>query len=344
MDPESWIDGTTVVVPSDAIEIPESAFKDNDNITRVMFQPNSTCQRIGNSAFHGCDSLQTIYIPDSVTIIGERVFADCESIRTVHIPGPVTAIGDWAFYYCTSLQTVNIPDSVTAIGRGTFSSCETLKTVRIPNFMTTIELGTFRGCKSLQTVIIPDSVTAIEHYAFAGCTSLETVHIPDSVMTIEEEVFAGCTSLKTMDIPLSVTEIGRTAFVGCKSLKYVTIPVGSEVEIVSDGHRMLTKVDDSELEVVIPGGKVYYLNNWAKCENLYELLVSQNKELEGFRGTFQLKTRKDGTLVDPVKNRIDLRRIIRNRGLTLHPQKREAEAIILPQSKRSKTQTTILPY
>ena len=61
---ESWIVGTTVVVPSDAIELPDFAFKDNDNITRVMFNPNSTCRRIGNSAFNGCDSLQIVDIPD----------------------------------------------------------------------------------------------------------------------------------------------------------------------------------------------------------------------------------------------------------------------------------------
>jgi len=344
---ESWIVGTTVVVPSDAIEIPDLAFKDNDNITRVMFQPNSTCQRIGNSAFHFCTSLQTVDIPDSVTTIGEEAFYFCTSLQAIDIPDSVTTIESHVFYWCESLETVRIPNSVTQIDESAFSRCCALQTVHIPDSVTTIGDVAFHRCLSLKTVNIPDSVTVIGESTFFYCDSLETVNIPNSVTSIEEEAFGNCRSLKIVNIPDSVKEIESGVFMDCEDLEYVTIPVGSEIEIADDafdGNFSPTRVDDSMLEVVIPDGKIYYLNNWAMCENLYELLVDQNEELEGVRGTFQLKTREGGTLVDPVKNRINLRRILHNRGLTLHPKKREAETIILPQSKRSKTQTAVLPY
>ena len=124
---------------------------------------------IGDWAFCGCSSLQSVTIPDSVTSIGRGTFWGCKSLHSVIIPASVTSIGDKAFWNCESLQSVTIPDSVTSIGRGAFSGCSSLQSVTIPNSVTSIGDNAFYDCSSLQSITIPDSVTSIGDSAFSGC-------------------------------------------------------------------------------------------------------------------------------------------------------------------------------
>ena len=150
--------------------------------------PNSVTS-IGDAAFIGCKSLQSVTIPDSVTSIGDSVFSGCESLQSLTIPDSVTSIVDRAFYDCSSLQSVTIPDSVTSIGDSAFYGCESLQSLTIPDSVTSIGDRAFKYCSSLQSVTIPDSVTSIGNGAFALCESLNSVTIPDSVTTIGDSVF-----------------------------------------------------------------------------------------------------------------------------------------------------------
>ena len=87
--------------------------------------PNSVTN-IGDGAFRGCYSLQSITIPNSVTSIGDYAFKLCESLQSVTIPNSVTSIGDNVFWGCNSLQSVTIPNSVTNIGDSAFDGCNML--------------------------------------------------------------------------------------------------------------------------------------------------------------------------------------------------------------------------
>ena len=130
---------------------------------------------IGNSAFKGCTSLQTITIPSSVTSIGDLAFFECSSVQNITIPNSVTSIGFWAFYKCSSLQNITIPSSVTSIGKSAFFECSSLQTITIPSSVTSIGESAFFGCSSLQSITIPSSVTSIGDWAFSGCKSLSGV-------------------------------------------------------------------------------------------------------------------------------------------------------------------------
>ena len=185
--------------------------------------PNSV-KSIGNSAFSGCKSLQSVTIPNSVTSIGDYAFSSCESLQSITIPNSVTNIGIYAFSSCESLQSITIPNSVTSIGDEAFSWCESLQSVTIPNSVTGIGDKAFGGCKSLQSVTIPNSVTSIGDKAFGGCKSLQSVIIPNSVTSIGDQAFGGCKSLQSVTIPVAVTSMGDYAFSWCISLQSITIP------------------------------------------------------------------------------------------------------------------------
>ena len=97
---------------------------------------------------------ENFIIPGSVTSIGDSAFNGYSSLQSVTIPDSVTSIGSFAFYGCSSLQSVTIPDSVTSIGDGAFSDCKSLLSVTIPDSVTRIGARAFWGCSSLYSVII----------------------------------------------------------------------------------------------------------------------------------------------------------------------------------------------
>lgn len=132
---------TNVVIPA--------TFEQGGKVYKVTSLPRS--------AFHGCTSLESVVIPDSVT-----------------------SIGAYAFYLCSSLKTVEIPDSVTKIGTAAFSGCSSLESVTIPDGVATIGGNAFLDCSSMTSITIPDSVVSIGNSAFLRCDSLVTVNFKGS--------------------------------------------------------------------------------------------------------------------------------------------------------------------
>ena len=209
-------DCVNYIVPNSVKSIGDGAFSGCGSLQSITI-PNSVT-KIGDEALCGCTSLQSITIPNSVTSIGDKAFSSCESLQSITIPNSVTSIGDGAFYWCKSLQSITIPNSVTSIGDEVFSDCYSLQSITIPNSVTSIGDGAVFLCESLQSVTIPNSVTSIGDEAFSGCESLQSVTIPNSVTSIGNRAFSWCKSLQSVTIPNSVTKIGDGAFQFCRHL------------------------------------------------------------------------------------------------------------------------------
>lgn len=56
---------------------------------------------IGEKAFNGCQKLEGVRFPGSLTAIGRNAFTGCKALREVIIPGRVTSIGVGAFMDCS---------------------------------------------------------------------------------------------------------------------------------------------------------------------------------------------------------------------------------------------------
>ena len=198
------------------------AFRKCTNLESVTL-PNSLSV-LGIRTFLECSSLKDINIPNGLTTIEGSTFAHCVSLTSLTIPNNITTIGEGAFTDCNSLTSLTIPSNVTTIGDGAFSGCDNLTSINIPNGITAIEDSTFEGCKKLSSIYIPNSVSKIGQRAFYGCESLTSISIPHGVTSIEYRTFDDCYNLISVDLPDGIVTIGEYAFCNCKKLKSIIIP------------------------------------------------------------------------------------------------------------------------
>ena len=90
-----------------------------------------------------------------MTVIGDNAFWGCKSLQSLTLPDGVTEIGSRAFYECDALENVVIPEGVTSVGWGAFAGCEALRSVVIPESVTSISEGAFKDCDQLEDIVIP---------------------------------------------------------------------------------------------------------------------------------------------------------------------------------------------
>lgn len=117
-----------------------------------------------------------------VTSIGDVAFRGCSSLESVSIPEGVTEIGSYAFYLCSSLKEIMVSENnmMYTSENGilynkdmtTLIYCPEGITgkVVIPEGVTQIEQEAFRCC-NLISISIPEGVTQIGNYAFDKCNN-----------------------------------------------------------------------------------------------------------------------------------------------------------------------------
>ena len=208
-----------ITLPENLIVIEDYAFGGTD----VQIEGNAFpegMRMIGTAAFIGCESLEEIYIPDSVVNIAEYAFEDCTNLKKVRMSSNVKLISTGAFRNCPKLEEFIWDSDVKLIADYAFYNSKSLKNFDFagveliyPNSFTDsgvtavtlghdkndeatdlimIETQSFMGCENLDTVAIGGNVTTIKSEAFASCSSLETVIIADSVVNIAGNAFDDC--------------------------------------------------------------------------------------------------------------------------------------------------------
>lgn len=71
---------TSVTIPSSLTKISFQAFEYCQNLKEVIIKGDSNLNIIDDNAFSGCLSLETIFIPSSVTTFGYGVFGECNNL------------------------------------------------------------------------------------------------------------------------------------------------------------------------------------------------------------------------------------------------------------------------
>ena len=206
---------------------------------------------LGTSAFEDCTNLQSVTLPNSITVINTDAFYGCVKLGSVNLPEGLTQIYLRAFYNC-NLTSVTIPSTVTSIGSGAFKNNPLTEVTWLPPTCSvgTVEDSPFYSTSSkitkftfgpnvqtvpayicykmnqLDTIVLPPSVKSLGQYAFYCCTKLKSINLPKTQQTLPTSFLEGCSSLESIELPATLTTISTDVFYGCTSLKNVKLHEG----------------------------------------------------------------------------------------------------------------------
>lgn len=250
-----------VTIPDSVYTIGDGAFANCSNLNEIVIGKSL---QSGMNAFRGspivtayinsgfvptelltnCETLQNLYLGDSVTTISPAAFQNCTSLFNIEFDSSLRIIYENAFENCVSLETLAFPPSVEYIMDYAFCNCSELKSLDLAN-VSSLGEGAFDSCSSLTELIIPDSVKVLSPYAFAHCTNLKSVEIGKSVIfqslsprifldspietatlnctAVGSNLFNSFTTLKTVVLNGNVTRIDSDAFNGCTQLENIEL-------------------------------------------------------------------------------------------------------------------------
>ncbi|MDD4036026.1 MAG: leucine-rich repeat domain-containing protein, partial [Bacilli bacterium] len=266
---------------------------------------------IGDSAFYGCSSLESIILPAGVTYIGDRAFYDCISLKSIVLHRGLTRIGNASFSGCSRLESIVLPAGVTHIGDSAFWGCSSLKSIVLPAGVTHIGASAFCNCSSLESIVLPEGIISIGDSAFSGCSSLESIILPAGLTHIGDRAFYDCISLKSIVLHKGLTRIGNASFAGCGRLASIVLPAG------------LTHIGDASFygcsslkSIVLPVGLTHIGDRaFYGCSSLESIVIPEGIISIGdevFEGCVNLQSIKYGNV--ELKNLGGVNNVVINNG------------------------------
>jgi uncharacterized repeat protein (TIGR02543 family) len=184
---------------------------------------------LATSYFQSFTTIQTIYLPATLTTIGNNAFNGVTGLKEIQVLG-AEAVTDRVIF----------PSSVTSFGTNVFQGATGIKHVTLPNTITTIPADSFNGATSLETVLTGSTITTIGNNAFLN-TKLSTFTFSSALTSVGSAAFQG-TLLTEVVLPNTVVTIGNDAFRNNTALTAITFPstVPSVAPLFSLGTNVLT--------------------------------------------------------------------------------------------------------
>lgn len=211
-----------------------------------------------------------IIIPDTVTYngvkyavtgIGPNAFIECNSVTSIFVPNTVTNIGNSAFWGCTALHTLTIGEGVKRMATNTSGSWS--------------YSGIVANCTSLETIYYnADSCFMGCLFGFDQGNNIglhTTVIIGDNVRYIGNNMFNKhnmSRSIESVVVGSSVATIGNNAFLNCSDITSITFRTQNPPML---GSGVFEGVNTDSVACFIPCGRTsYYFNQWSNLFNYTE--------------------------------------------------------------------------
>ena len=156
-------------------------------------------------------------IPESVTSL-EPYALQGSSLNTIQLPNKLTLIREGALSYMSEISSINIPENVTDIEPNAFAFSGLTEIKVDENNKHYADKDGVLFDKNLSTLIyypsskpdteysVPDGVTRIEDYSFVGKPILQKIIIPDSVTAIGNNAFFYYFNYNIKEIVINKTE------------------------------------------------------------------------------------------------------------------------------------------
>lgn len=213
------------------------------NVTKLIFDKNSSLKEIGDYAFFQMDELNLINFPSSIEKIGSYSFYGC-GLSSTNLEN-VRDVGSYSFSYCENLKEVKFGSNLLNLGQYSFAY-SSLKQVDLSlTQLKEISSYCFYKDEKLERIDFPTSLILIDEYAFAytDLFGLDTFN----VATIEEGAFVS-SSLKELRLS-NVTNLKEKCFYDLSNLNKLVI--SSNISSLSSGNNVFTNLGkNSQLNVI----------------------------------------------------------------------------------------------
>lgn len=151
-----------------------TSFYLGSNFNYKEYSIAKSAKRIASGIFKGT-GITSIVIPESVERIEESAFADCKSLETIVLSEGLKSIGKKAFYGCTSLNELNLPSGVEIIEEQAFENCYELSEVVWNEQLQNVGSCAFASTKLSSLSGIP--INIISEDTFYNCRNLKLTEV-----------------------------------------------------------------------------------------------------------------------------------------------------------------------
>lgn len=272
--------GGTITFPKTLQTIGKTAFSYlTGNLEKVTFEKDSEIKIIGENAFANNSFLSSVELPEGLEEIRDGAFGSCNSIKSLTLPSTVSIIGNDSFMNMNGLQEINISEN-----NKNFCSVD-------GNVYSKDMTRLIRYCykNDVFEFTIPNTVVSIADYAFSVFNSfipLTKLNINDGLTYIGRDAFNGCSF--EFKLPKTLNSFSLEAFGGYKGKKIDIDPLNEKYK-VKDG--ILYSADYKTLYVCpeqyekadfILDDNVTTLakNAFISCSNIITFTIGENSSLK----------------------------------------------------------------
>ena len=164
---------------------------------------------VGQGAFCGEESIETVWCPSSLRVISEEAFESCRKLKTVYLNEGLEEIGTNAFSYCALTGELKLPVSLKEMGETVFTN--TFDWDRYLDGLTAITVSKenpyfFSDRDGLYRVLEDGSLELLRYFG-----QDQSYRISDRVSRIGTNAFRRA-QVKEVTFPDTVREVGEKIF------------------------------------------------------------------------------------------------------------------------------------
>lgn len=217
---------TALEIPAQIEELGYCAFAYATNVKTLTFATGSKLKEIGQFAFDGMLSLESVALPASLQRISMAAFFDCKELKSV------TWADDGLSEYSGLDEDGNSVRILKIVDSYAFLRCNKLESVTLPATLKQIGYYAFSECHALTTFTFPEELETVWDYCFSDTPELASISFNEKIKELGVGLFNE-SGIESIVFPKSLEFVGDFFFYECPALKSVKFEEGSKIKALN---------------------------------------------------------------------------------------------------------------